>query len=103
MRRARLHRTSNATPHCTSDATCLSSARAADYRGSWRRKTARARQARSPDLCALPVCVNEVAKQVILTDYPDVPLLDNLKKNVAENLREDERARAAVQVCRAGS
>ncbi|KAI0034804.1 putative methyltransferase-domain-containing protein [Vararia minispora EC-137] len=36
------------------------------------------------------------ARKVVLTDYPDAPLIDNLRKNVEENLREEERIRVSV-------
>ncbi|KAG6372715.1 hypothetical protein JVT61DRAFT_7482 [Boletus reticuloceps] len=38
------------------------------------------------------------ATKVVLTDYPDAPLIDNLAYNVEQNIREEQRSKVTVQV-----
>ncbi|KAF8130568.1 putative methyltransferase-domain-containing protein [Boletus edulis] len=37
------------------------------------------------------------ATKVVLTDYPDAPLIDNLAYNVEQNIREEQRSKVTVQ------
>ncbi|KAG8768381.1 glycoside hydrolase 15 protein [Ceratobasidium sp. 428] len=67
--------------------------------------------ARSADLCqdkrvlelgaggALPSLVAALcgARQVVITDYPDGPLIDNIKRNVDRNIRDDMRPAISVE------
>ena len=36
--------------------------------------------------------------KVVLTDYPDAPLVDNMSYNAKKNLSEEELSRVAVKV-----
>jgi len=42
--------------------------------------------------------LNSLTGQVVLTDYPEAALIDNLKFNVTENLTPDEQDRVDIQV-----
>ena len=43
---------------------------------------------------------DDIALEVVLTDYPDAPLIKNLEKNVRDNTNSDEANRVRVQVWR---
>ncbi len=49
---------------------------------------------------ALPslIAVKAGAKKVVITDYPDDDLLENIQHNTQANLNEEERQRVSVMV-----
>ena len=46
----------------------------------------------------MPYLLNLIRIKVVLTDYPDAPLVENMSYNAKQNLSEEERERVAVKV-----